>query len=232
MMQKLERFGAVLSAVGPIVGVLVLFAIAIGVPTLIGLVVLGPINRAAGRLRAPTRFQLSDFLWLLVQVQLALAYCVEFVGVKHLWFFTLVLGFLLTAVTAMWAGGVSFMSRAGVTHPPRRAVFVLFLLPITLALMMTATLLLVAAVVTSTGVSFSLEYRVQIEYGIERLNLGPISAGIGMSLLPVLGYGLRRLSRWVVLGPTSANDLGSAALAKLLAPHPLDAVTMGSSSDA
>ena len=145
MLQKLERFGAILSAVGPIVGVVVLFAIAIGVPTLIGLFVLGPINRAAGRLRAPTRFQLSDFLWLLVQVQLALAYCVEFVGVKHLWFFTLVLGFLLTAVTAMWAGGVSFMSRAGVTHPPRRAVFVLFLLPMTLALMMTTTLLLVAA---------------------------------------------------------------------------------------
>ena len=232
MMQKLERFGAILSAVGPIVGVVVLFAIAIGVPTLIGLFVLGPINRAAGRLRAPTRFQLSDFLWLLVQVQLALAYSVEFVGVKHMWFFALVLGFLLTAAVAMWAGGVSFMSRAGVTHPPRRAVFVLFLLPITLALMMTATLLLVAAVVTSAGVSFSLEYRVQIEYGIQRLNLGPISAGIGMSLLPVLGYGLRRMSRWVVQGPAVSSDLSGVALVKLLAPHPLDAASMGSPGDA
>ena len=190
-------------AIGPIVALVPLLIIAIGVPTIVGLIVLGPINKAAGRLQAPTRFQLSDFLWLLVQVQFALAYCVEFVGVRHAWFFTMVLGFLGLAVFGMWLGGVSFMSRAGVTHPPRRAVFILFLLPSTLALMMITTLLLVVAVVTSAGFSFSLEYRVQIEDSYQRLGLSPFVVTLGLISLPIFGAALRWLSRWVVRDPMS-----------------------------
>lgn len=187
------------ASVGPVLALAVLLVVAVGMPIAVGRAVLGPINHAAGKLQAPTRFQLSDFLWLLVHVQLALGYCVEFVGIQQRFFFPLMLGFLSLAVLGLWAGGVSFLSRAGVTHPPRRAVFILLLLPLTLALMMTSTILLVVAVVTSAGlVDFSYDYRSQIAAGDERLALSPWAMGLAVAALPVLGYALRRGSLWVV----------------------------------
>jgi hypothetical protein len=199
MWEWLSDFVETASSVGPVLALAVLLVVAVGMPIAVGRAVLGPINHAAGTLKAPTRFQLSDFLWLLVHVQLALGYCVEFVGVRQRFYFPLMLGFLSLAVLGLWAGGVSFLSRAGVTHPPRRAVFILLLLPLTLALMMTTTILLVVAVVTSAGlIDFSYDYRSQIAAGYERLAPSPWLMGLAVAALPVLGYALRRGSIWVV----------------------------------
>lgn len=190
---------SVFSAMGSIGSLLLLGLLAVAVPTLVGWAILGPINRTAGRLKAPTRFQLSDFLWLLVQVQLVLGYCVEFVGVRQRHFFVLMLGFLALATLALWSGAVSFMSRAGVTHPPRRAIFILFLLPVTLALMMVTTLLLLVTAGTTLGyIALSRDYRMQLETGYHGLALTPIGIGVAILILPLLGYGLRRLSSWIV----------------------------------
>lgn len=215
MWEGIETPRLLLATVGPVMALLVLLAVAIGVPTSVGLAVLGPVNRAAGRLRAPTRFQLSDFLWLLIHVQLVLGYCVEFVGVKQEAYFALMLSFLAMAVLGMWAGSVSFLSRAGVTNPPRRAVFILLLIPLTLALMMSTTLILVVGVVTWTGLfEFSPDFRAQIEVGMERLALGPRGVTLGLLALPVLGYVLRRISLWVVTnGDSVAAESGPASTA-------------------
>src|SRR5689334_17545332 len=96
---------------------LITLAILGGVPSILGVVILRPISRMAGRLRAPTRFLLSDFFWLVIQLQFALGYCVRFIGIEHPDYFALIGGFLFLATVWMWAGAVSFMSRAGVTIP-------------------------------------------------------------------------------------------------------------------
>src|ERR1044071_2747379 len=102
----LEAFG------GPWCLVVTLVILAI-VPTILGFAILRPISRLAGRLRAAPRFMLSDFFWLVIQLQMALGYCVGFIGKEHVDYFVLIGGFLTLATIGMWAGAVSFMSRAG-----------------------------------------------------------------------------------------------------------------------
>ena len=165
---------------------------------LVGSLILGPVNRAAGRLKAPTRFLLPDFMWLLVQLQLALGYCVTFVGVQQRYFFPLVLGFFMLASVMMWAGAVSFLSRAGVRSNLRRGVFILLLLPATLALMIAAPLLPV--------VSYLLVMEAQEIEQLFRIrdylppNAGLLVLAVGVFGIPVLGLALHMLARWMVAG--------------------------------
>ncbi len=166
------------------------------VAPVVGSLVLGPVNRAAGRLKAPTRFLLPDFMWLLVQLQLALGYCVTFVGVQQLFFFVLVLGFFFLASLMMWAGAISFLSRAGVRSSLRRGIFILLLLPATLALMIATPLLPV--------VSFILETDALAVERIFRLQVAlPPHAGIllllaGAICFPALGIAVHWAARWLV----------------------------------
>jgi hypothetical protein len=189
------------------------------VPTVLGIVVLRPISRMAGRLHAPTRFMLSDFFWLVIQLQLAMGYCVRFIGVEHLDYFLLIGGFFFLATIGMWAGAVSFMSRAGVTVPSRRAVFILFLLPVTLGMMMGASFtVLVAAILKFNFARF--EFQQGLEIIIAKTNMGFEQIMVGLALLPAICYGLRRTSLWILTGinldetvePESA-DLSSQSVA-------------------
>lgn len=182
---------------GSWLGILSVVLVLIVAP-LIGTLILGPVNRAAGRLKAPTRFLLPDFMWLLVQLQLALGYCVTFVGVGQRYFFPLVLGFLTLASLMMWAGAVSFLSRAGVRSSLRRGVFILLLLPATLAMMIVVPLLPV--------VSFILhEHSQDVEELFRIRGVLPPHAGItllvaGAVIAPLIGAGLHQLSRWMASG--------------------------------
>lgn len=169
----------------------------------VGTLILGPVNRAAGRLRAPTRFLLPDFMWLLVQLQLALGYCVTFVGVQQRYFFPLVLGFLTLASLMMWAGAVSFLSRAGVRSNLRRGVFILLLLPATLAMMICVPVLPVVSYILHTNAD-------EVENLFRIKGYLPPNAGIGLLvagavLAPVLCVGLHRLSRWMASGVAAPN---------------------------
>ncbi|MFM7843332.1 MAG: hypothetical protein ACKPEY_03735 [Planctomycetota bacterium] len=190
--------GDLIAAVGSIGAILIVIVFTIAVPALVGLAILGPINKVAGRLQAPTRFFLSDFLWLVVQFQLALAYCGQFVGyVTNM--FSIVTGFLILAITALWAGAVSFLSRAAVTDPYRRAAFILLLLPITLTVMMVSTLLLLVAIVNWTDIlSLGLDYRVMFQRLCDWIGVTPLTVLACGLVIPIIGYALRTLAHWIV----------------------------------
>lgn len=163
---------------------------------IIGRIVLGPVNRAGGRLRAPTKFLLMDFVWLLFQLQLALGFSVQYIGVEYLFSFVLLLGFLSFASVVMWAGAVSFLSRAGVRSSLRRGLFILVLLPATLTLMVGTPLLPIVAWVMQT------DPRV-IEIVLRMKSALPENAGIwllaaALPVLPLIAFLLHRLSAWMV----------------------------------
>ncbi len=165
---------------------------------LVASLVLGPVNRAAGKLHAPTRFLLPDFMWLLMQLQFALGYCVSFVGIEHLHFFVLVLGFFTVASVMMWAGAVSFLSRAGVKSSLRRGIFILLLLPTTLALMIATPLLPVVSYILETD-PISVEQLLRLSQGLPpRAGILLLAAGaIGFT---GLGVAVHFAARWIVGG--------------------------------
>lgn len=171
---------------------------------LVGTLILGPVNRAAGRLQAPTRFLLPDFMWLLVQLQLALGYCVSFVGVRTQFFFPLALGFFTLASVMMWAGAVSFLSRAGVRSAARRGLFILVLLPATLALMIATPLLPVVAFILEDNPA-EVERLFRLEGRIPR-HAGWLLMVVGALAIPAIGILLNRLGRWMVQGVFPASD--------------------------
>ena len=183
---------------GPILSLPVAVATLIALP-LIGRLILGPVNRAAGLLKAPTRFQLSDFVWLLVQLQIVLAACVQFVGVETDGLFLVLLSFWSFAVVAMWAGAVSFLSRAGVTHPWRRASFILLVLPGTLGILIGTPMLALGLFVVP------FRYLASVAEGYEpfswlRVILGVTLGALVLGAVLLFGWSLRRLSEWVAKG--------------------------------
>lgn len=180
------------SLLGPvgILGILVVGVLVFFLCILIGRQILGPLNERAGRLRAPTQFQLSDFFWLVAQLQMALVYPVRAVGVEQTVYFLIVAGFLLLATVAMWAGAVGFMSRAGVVQPLRRAVFILFLLPVTLALMIGSAIFL--AVIPPVHY-FTTQRFTLLDIGVYLL----VATGIAGCV-----WGMRQVSHWILAGAT------------------------------
>jgi hypothetical protein len=170
----------------------------------VGRIVLGPVNRAAGRLKAPTRFLLPDFMWLVLQLQFVLWYCVQFVGLEQRLYFPLLLVFLMGASILMWGGAVSFLSRAGVRSNLRRGIFIMVLLPATLALMVIAPVLPVLSYLMQTDtVAVAQILRLKSE---PPPNAGLVLLIAGLLAIPLAGWGLRRMSRWMVaeLDPSAA----------------------------
>lgn len=101
--------------------------------------VLGPVSRKMHVYQLPTQFLLSDFFWLILQIQLILATCLRVLQpqVDDQWTtFALICGAGGVASLMMWLGGVSFLSRAGVRWALRRGVFLMILLPCALAFML------------------------------------------------------------------------------------------------
>jgi hypothetical protein len=178
---------------------------------LIAWLILGPVNRAGGRLRAPTRFLLMDFVWLLVELQLGLGFCLQYIGVQYQQSFFMLLGFLSFAVLTMWGGAVSFLSRAGVRNSLKRGVFIIVLLP--------ATLLLMVGIPMFPAVCYLLESDPQMMEMVLRLKFNvPPSTGIwaaviGSMLFPALGFFLNRVSAWIVRGTTEPAEFRQPAAA-------------------
>ena len=113
----------------PVVILLATFlAVVVGL-VLIAQFLIGPVNRARTRLQAPTQFMLTDVFWLMILLQESLAFTTQFVPRDQTWSFGLILGFLCFATFGIWAGGVNFMSQAGIRHIAHRALFQLVLLP-------------------------------------------------------------------------------------------------------
>lgn len=161
--------------------------------------VLGPFAEAARALHAPTRFFLSDFIWLLVLLQASFAAARLVLDQQGA--FIAILVFLLLASVAIWGGAVGVLSRAGINQALRRGIFVLVLLP--------AVLLLLAAI----GVG--------IVAAVAWLASGPDSLGAAAAILPAgitaivaVAWALRQLTRWIAAGipPPDTLDGGNEAI--------------------
>lgn len=197
-----------------IILLLTLMGASIGAASFVGWLCLGPINRVAGRLRARTRFQLSDFFWLLIHAQLALTYCVRFIGREQRFYFPVMLGFLTLAVSGMWAGSLSCLSRAGVADPLRRAIFVLFMVPLTLTLMMTSAIGLI--VIGGMWLSPGFDPTLPMQFGNATVFIPyhPYSTTIAVVCVPLVGLAVRRVSSWIVRDPSVREALAREALAR------------------
>ena len=178
---------------------------------IIAWLILGPVNRAGGRLRAPTRFLLIDFVWLLVELQVGLGFCLQYVGVQYQQSFLMLTGFLTFAIVTMWAGAVSFLSRAGVRNGTKRGAFIVVLLP--------STLLLMVVIPIFPAMCYLLETDPRMMELVLRLNFnippgtGVMAAGVGATVLPALGFCLNRLSAWIVRGASEPVPIRQPAAA-------------------
>ena len=208
----LRILGGVVAVPLLVVGVAVLVAV--------GHLVLGPVNKAAGQLKAPTRFQLNDFFWLLVQLQLALGFCLRIVEPGEVGPFVVLLGFMTLASVLMWAGAVSFVSKAGVTNGWRRGAFVLVQLPATLALMMGTPIFLAVALV------MPIKYCSDLIDTSRAPNPTIVIVGalqlIGIALgLVTSGWLLRRLSLWILAGSRLSSSTSDVVIATVVeSPSP------------
>jgi len=178
---------------------------------LIAWLILGPVNRAGGRLKAPSRFMLMDFVWLLVELQVGLGFCLQYIGVQYQQSFLMLMGFLSFAIVAMWAGAVSFLSRAGVRHSAKRGAFIVVLLPTTLLLMVLipifpAACYLLEADPAMMGLVLRLNFNIPEGAGI-------VVAVFGAVALPVLAFCLNRLSAWIVRGASEPAPVRQPAAA-------------------
>jgi len=170
--------------------------------SLLGRWMIQPINEKGGRLRAPTQFLLTDFVWLVLQFQLALGFSVSWVGIEQQRLFVAILGFLMFAVFTLWLFGIGFLSRAGVTQPLRRAMFTVILLPATLGVLMALPALVVLLVIFQTDFAQWGDLAIPLrEYSRYKVLLWVVTP-----TLPVLGWMLRQVSFWVV-----AESTGRAA---------------------
>lgn len=201
---------ATLAAVGMLVGL----AVSLGVIVWLAWWMLEPINRAAGSLRAPTRFLLIDFLSLMILLQVGLAICgtalsVSDSGEDAARLYWVLLAVVALLVLVLWAASVSVVSRAGILRPLRRTLVTVILVPGTLATMVGGPALVGALVMAIAGLFGD-------DLEIDRMQrhlfwLAPATLG-----LVALVYGFRRLSFWSLSGATSAAQPVSANASDVL----------------
>jgi hypothetical protein len=167
-------------------------------------VILGPISTTAGHLNAPTRFRLSDFFWLVVQIQILLAGLSQAfnpLGSDPFSFGLLLFG-LIGATIAMWGGAVSCVSKAGVNDAWRRGVFIVWQLPATLTLMMAIPACFLGAV---SMILESVSDRIPVFSRSVLILVAVYSAAfITMS---AIAWGLRYVSKWVISGSSLQKEL-------------------------
>lgn len=175
----------------PIAALLVYFAV---FASALGRWMLQPINTKAGRLQAPTQYMLTDFVWLVLQLQLAFGFCVTWIGIEQRRLFPAILAFLVFAVTLLWLYGVGFLSRAGVMQPARRALFTLLLLPASLGVMMALPAFLV--MLAMLQIDFS-EWGV-IDFVLRDFQRYNVLLWVITPTLPLIGWLLRQISFWII----------------------------------
>lgn len=173
--------------------------IALG-PVSVAMAVLRPVDHAIRTTRARLQFELTDFVWLLVQVQISLAAVVGYVPRREEGWFTIFLGFTMAATLALWWGATQAMLRAGVRGKGRRAAFVLLVLPATLLVAMGGTIFFM-------GVAFAVTGRYD---RYNRYSNWPDLPAVGWRVAFVIAmtlglvgvvWGLRRLVFWILASP-------------------------------
>jgi hypothetical protein len=166
----------------------------IAVPWLIGYSILNPFQQAMRTVKAPTQFLLTDFIWLVAQFQIVLAFVAGYVPGEERASFVILLTYLLVAATVLWAAAVSVLSKAGVRGSVRRGLFV-FLLPLILALM-------IGSAAFFSSAPFWLSYLLHLPgYGpVMTTALAVVVVGGGTGALFLVCWLLRRITVWIVAG--------------------------------
>ncbi|ADB16337.1 hypothetical protein Psta_1662 [Pirellula staleyi DSM 6068] len=163
---------------------------------------IGPINKLSGSLKAPLRFQMSDFLWLMILLQVSMAVSVNYVGAQQRNYFSIVLTFLIGATILLWLFGVGIISRASITDPKRRALFLLGILPVSLIVLIgwpAPLLLLGAPELLPPRYAFS----------------APMIFAVTIVAVVVVGLVVRYASHWVVQGAVVATPPSAATTAAI-----------------
>ena len=146
---------------------------------------LGPLIAAARQTPTPTRFMLSDLLWLMVQLQLAMGLVVWAVP-ADLPTSTRVgaLLFLCVPVVGFWYGCLHGVDQAGIQQPLRRAAAFVILLPGTIVAVVALPLLTVAWLALLGD-----KRRAPAELDLVTVQLGVAAA---------VSFSLRWLASWIV----------------------------------
>ena len=177
-----------------------LFGIALAIAATIftGHWVLRPLAKEARWLNLPTRFTLSDFVWLLLLLQIVLAAVVAIAppDLENAVPLSGLLVFFGGSATLLWVFGISSLSRVGITQPLRRGVFTVFLLPAVLLLLMATGLGYFAVI---PGVLIPL-----MESELPRRGSALATAGgacvIGFMAWALVSWVLRKIAEWVLGG--------------------------------
>ena len=158
--------------------------------------ILRPLAKEARWLNLPTRFTLSDFVWLLLLLQIVLAAVVAIAppDLENAVPLTGLLVFFGGSATLLWVFGISALSKAGITQPLRRGVFTVFLLPAVLLLLM------------ATGIGYSsvvpgfLIPLMQSELPRRGNALATVGGGyaIGFTAWALITWMLRKVAEWVL----------------------------------
>lgn len=154
---------------------------------------LEPINRAGGQLRASTRYLLTDFLGLMVLLQVALAIsgvALEDGTRREVAAYWSLLGVFVLLVTILWAASVSVVSRAGIVRPLPRLTVIVLLIPGALAVVMSVPLLVIL------GLSGMFAGWLGLAGPWQAWSL-PL-AGLGLAALAAAGVVIRKLSFWAL----------------------------------
>jgi hypothetical protein len=160
----------------------------------LGYFILRPVIRVAGTLEFPTRFTIADFVVLAVFLQAVLGFFVQFRGAtenRETWIILLLL--MCAAAVALWGAAVGFLSRAGIMNPAKRLLFLLVLLPATLALM--------------AGLPLVVALAAMMEGRGSENGTFVVTALVGLTLVGAAATGLRFLGAWIVKGAPPRRSL-------------------------
>ena len=149
---------------------------------------LGPLLRANVAGRSPSRFMLTDLIWLVAQLQMVMALAARAFPVdmpSQIRVSALVL--LCLPVLAFWYASLQVVSWAGVVRPLRRAVVFLLLLPGAALMTLCLPMLALAAIVGLASAASN-------EPGPHQLALSTAQFALAVAFT----VSLRWLANWVV----------------------------------
>jgi hypothetical protein len=152
---------------------------------------LEPINRAAGALKLATRFQLADFLGLMVLLQAALGVVGTGLAMEGEGYYWVALSLLVLLAVILWVGSVCAVSRAGIMQPLRRLTVMLLLVPGTLA----AILALPIALVGTTAAITSQFDGENPDMPVRTFSVAMAATLVGLVIVAAV---VRRLSFWAL----------------------------------
>ena len=163
-----------------------------------------PLSGAAQYIQAPTRFSLTDFLWLIFLIQIEWGLVINLVdrqgsrSAEGYFWFVLVMGMLIVA--CIWLGAVSTLSRAGVRDSKRRGLFTLVALPGMCLVIIGCLLVMASASTLSVNLigAYVFENR-ERRGGNHNLILLGMTLGIAAALVPLVPL-FKSLNSWIARG--------------------------------